>query len=65
MAQENKKENDVVIDTDKKIEEVAKFAQMNFDGIAFIMRVLEEKGFVEIDKETKTVKMLKDTDEVG
>ena len=65
MAKKKTKKQETVYtdNTDKKIEEVAKFAQMNFDGIKFIMSVLQKKGWITIDAETKTVKMIEETNE--
>ena len=65
MAKKKTKKQETVYtdNTDKKIEEVAKFAQMNFDGIKFIMSVLQKKGWITIDSDNKTVKMIEETNE--
>ena len=65
MAKKKTKKQETVYtdNTDKKIEEVAKFAQMNFDGIKFLMSVLQKKGWITIDSENKTVKMIEETNE--
>ena len=65
MAKKKTKKQETVYtdNTDKKIEEVSKFAQMNFDGIKFLISVLQKKGWITIDAETKTVKMIEETNE--